>query len=89
MTPPWYPALGASGGGGAPALLLSRQERHELAGAAFWCPTTGSWLAVGRIATATATASDAKPDHRERDDRVPISSDRRLSFSGPVSASGS
>ncbi len=43
MVPPWYPRLGASGGGGGTgACCWVGNSGMNLPGAAFWCPTTGS-----------------------------------------------
>ncbi|MDT5257481.1 MAG: hypothetical protein QOD10_2561, partial [Mycobacterium sp.] len=62
MTPPWYPALGESGGGaGTGACCCVGNSGMNLPGAAFWSPTTGASLAVGRMVIATAAASDANP----------------------------
>src|SRR6516165_6307237 len=90
MTPPWNPALGASGGGGGTgACCCVGNNGMNLPGAAFWCPTTGCWLAVGRTAMATAAASDANPMTANAMTALPINTDRRLSGAGPAAASSS
>ena len=88
MTPPWNPALGwSTGGGGTGACCCVGNSGMNLPGAAFWCPTTGCWLAVGRTAMATAAASVANPMTAKAITALPTSNDRLLSRAGPVPAS--
>ncbi|CKR02775.1 Uncharacterised protein [Mycobacterium tuberculosis] len=79
MVPPWNPAVGSSGGGGGTgACCCVGNNGMNFPGWAFWCPSTGFEAAVGRMVTATATASEAKPITAKATTALPISSDRRL-----------
>ncbi len=59
----------------------------NLPGAAFWWPTTGCWLAVGRTAMATAAASDANPMTAKAMTALPSTRDRLLNGTRPVAPS--
>ncbi|COV96057.1 Uncharacterised protein [Mycobacterium tuberculosis] len=66
------------GGGGTGACCCVGNNGMNFPGWAFWCPSTGFEAAVGRMVTATATASEAKPITAKATTALPISSDRRL-----------
>jgi hypothetical protein len=92
MTPPWYPAFGASSGGaGTGACCCVGSRGMNLPGAAFCKPTTGCDADVGRTATATATASVANAMTAKATTALPTSTDPRLSLarSSPGSPSPS
>ena len=80
MTPPWNPAFGAStGGAGTGACCCVGSSGMNFPGWAFWCPTTGCWAAAGRMAIATATASEANPMTVNAMTAFLMSTDRALS----------